>query len=139
MTRSASCPRTLGALLDPATGTSSLSPPAERGERVGERGTNAMARQGHQDFPAGWASSPQPSPPEEERKSEASADGSVEMRPDLGTLRNVFGQGKMCDSSGRNKLTAKADNYYETSHYRPVVARSIMAEIYLSSQVSVSR
>jgi hypothetical protein len=35
------------------------------------------------------ASSPQPSPPKEERKSEASPDGSVEKRP---TFRTVFMQ-----------------------------------------------
>jgi hypothetical protein len=34
-------------IVDTATGTFSLSPPAKRGERAGERGTNAMADQVH--------------------------------------------------------------------------------------------
>jgi hypothetical protein len=41
--------RTALELLDTATGLFSLSPPAERGERVGERATNAVA-----DKDSGW-------------------------------------------------------------------------------------
>jgi hypothetical protein len=61
--------------LDTATVGFSLSPPAERGERVGARGTNAMA-----DKDGTVASSPHPSPPKEEREIEPSAGGSVKTR-----------------------------------------------------------
>ena len=40
------------AQLDTATGDFSLSPPAERGERVGERGTNAVSDKGSSCLPA---------------------------------------------------------------------------------------
>jgi hypothetical protein len=71
---------TQAAHLDTAFGGFSLSPPAKRGERVGERGTNATAHEGKR-LSGMTASSPQPSPPEEEREIESPAGGSVKMRP----------------------------------------------------------
>jgi hypothetical protein len=69
-----------GTHLNTATKGFSLSPPAERGERVGERGTNAMAAKGRR-LPGVAASSPHPSPPKEEREIDSSAGGSVKMHP----------------------------------------------------------
>jgi hypothetical protein len=49
---------------------------------------------------------------------------------DLAVLRTVFGTSRVYDYSGVNKFTQSCWNYYETSHYRPLVARQIMKEIY---------
>ncbi|WP_303310787.1 hypothetical protein [Hymenobacter sp. BT730] len=45
-------------------------------------------------------------------------------------LRAVFGENRVYNYSGSNKFTNSCYNYYETSHYRPHVARQIMKEIY---------
>jgi len=49
---------------------------------------------------------------------------------DLNYLKNLFGSENVFDFSGRNKITADYHNYYETSHYRPVVCDSILKIIY---------
>lgn len=49
---------------------------------------------------------------------------------DLAVLRVIFGDERVHDFSGVNNLTADPHNYYETSHYRPEVARAIMKQIY---------
>lgn len=49
---------------------------------------------------------------------------------DIQYLRELFGDESVFDFSGRNEYTADYRNYYETSHYRPGVARAIMAQIY---------
>ena len=48
----------------------------------------------------------------------------------LAMLRSHFGTDRVHDFSGKNKWTAPISNYYEHSHYRPHVARAIMAEVY---------
>jgi hypothetical protein len=65
----ATSPRSKPKALDAANGGFSLAPPAERGEKVGERGMQRL--------PGVAASSPQPSPPKEEREIEPSVGGSV--------------------------------------------------------------
>lgn len=49
---------------------------------------------------------------------------------DLACLREAFGPDKVFDFSGINNLTSCRTNYYESSHYRPHVARRILAEMY---------
>ncbi len=51
-------------------------------------------------------------------------------REDLACLREIFGTSRVYDYSGINRFTQDKHNYYENSHYRPVVARQILAEIY---------
>jgi len=53
---------------------------------------------------------------------------------DLGFLKRLFGADSVCDYSGINEITLNVRNYYEDSHYRPHVARRIMAEIYRGGQ-----
>lgn len=47
-------------------------------------------------------------------------------------LVNMFGNNNVFDYSGKNHFTESISNYYEDSHFRPVVARQIMKEIYLN-------
>ena len=49
---------------------------------------------------------------------------------DLRQLKNIFGNGNVFDLSGINWFTEDIHHYYETSHYRPYVADSIMALVY---------
>lgn len=49
---------------------------------------------------------------------------------DLACLKDIFGDGHVHDFSGINRFTQNYTNYYETSHYRPRVAREIMEMIY---------
>jgi hypothetical protein len=49
---------------------------------------------------------------------------------DLRLLKNIFGNGNVFDLSGINWFTEDIHHYYETSHYRPYVADSIMALVY---------
>jgi hypothetical protein len=49
---------------------------------------------------------------------------------DLNYLSDLFGKENVFDFSGINKFTNDFHNYYETSHYRPHVAREIMDSIY---------
>ncbi|MCB0733431.1 MAG: hypothetical protein H6608_11760 [Flavobacteriales bacterium] len=51
-------------------------------------------------------------------------------RGDFTYLRKVFGSENVYDFSGKNELTEDTLNYYESSHYRPHVAREIMDSIY---------
>lgn len=48
----------------------------------------------------------------------------------LSTLQTLFGKEKVYDYSGINELTDPIGNFYESSHYRPHVARQIMQEVY---------
>ncbi len=50
---------------------------------------------------------------------------------DLNYLQNLFGRDRVFDFSGINKFTQCYTNYYESSHYRPQVAREIMNLIYV--------
>lgn len=45
-------------------------------------------------------------------------------------LRNIFDANRIYDFSGVNEFTESIYNYYETSHYRPHVARKILEIIY---------
>lgn len=45
-------------------------------------------------------------------------------------LHEIFGQESVYDFSGKNVLTDPISNYYETSHYRPHVARTILSKLY---------
>lgn len=49
---------------------------------------------------------------------------------DLNYLIQLFGKDKVFDFSGVNKFTNDYTNYYETEHYRPIVANEVMKEIY---------
>ena len=57
----------------------------------------------------------------------------IRLHPDdVETLRALFGADVVLDFSGENPLTADVHNYYENSHYRPAVARQILASLYRS-------
>jgi hypothetical protein len=57
----------------------------------------------------------------------------IRLHPDdVATLRAFFGADAVADYSGENRLTADVHNYYESSHYRPAVARQILASLYRS-------
>lgn len=49
---------------------------------------------------------------------------------DLKYLEDLFGKNSVHDFSGINQYTSDFRNYYETSHYRPHVARMILEEVY---------
>jgi hypothetical protein len=49
---------------------------------------------------------------------------------DLAKLQEIFGADHVYDYSGINDITRDFHNYYEASHYRPHIARRIMAEVY---------
>ena len=49
---------------------------------------------------------------------------------DLEYLKKLFGEKNVFDFSGINPITQDYKNYYENSHYRPHVAKEIMAIIY---------
>lgn len=49
---------------------------------------------------------------------------------DIKVLEEKFGKGKVYDYSGVNPITTDYHNYYEHSHYRPIVTKKIMDEIY---------
>jgi hypothetical protein len=51
-------------------------------------------------------------------------------RSDLAKLNEIFGAEHVYDYSGINDITRDFHNYYETSHFRPSVARRIMDEVY---------
>ena len=48
---------------------------------------------------------------------------------DMNILKDCFGE-NLYDFSGKNKFSEDKINFYESSHYRPLVGDSIMAEIY---------
>ncbi len=49
---------------------------------------------------------------------------------DVETLRSIFGRNNVFDFSGINALTSDPHNYYETTHYRPMVGRQMLAAAY---------
>ena len=53
---------------------------------------------------------------------------------DLDCLRQIFGSSNVYDFSGVNDFTINIKNYYESSHYRPLVGDSIMNYIYRESK-----
>jgi hypothetical protein len=52
---------------------------------------------------------------------------------DVNHLRRIFGKAYVFDYSGINAITQHPLNYYERYHYRPHVARQIMADLYRKS------
>jgi hypothetical protein len=55
----------------------------------------------------------------------------IRLHPaDLGALREIFGQDNVVDFSGENPMTSDVRNYYESSHFRPPVARAILSGLY---------
>jgi ribosomal protein L20A (L18A) len=51
-------------------------------------------------------------------------------KADLKYLRALFGEENVFDFSGMNSFTKDYKNYYESSHYRPHIAKEIMEIIY---------
>lgn len=51
-------------------------------------------------------------------------------RSDLKRIKEIFGEKQVFDFSGRNYFTSNILHYYETSHYRPIVADSILKLLY---------
>ena len=49
---------------------------------------------------------------------------------DLKTLTNLFGAENVFNFSGKNDLTSHKGNYYENSHFKPFIARKILAQLY---------
>lgn len=49
---------------------------------------------------------------------------------DLALLQRVFSAARIHDYSGVNEFTSQLGNYYEASHYRPHVGRTILKQIY---------
>ena len=50
---------------------------------------------------------------------------------DLAVLQRVFKADRIHDYSGVNAFTSQIGNYYEDSHYRPLVGRAILKQIYV--------
>jgi hypothetical protein len=57
---------------------------------------------------------------------------------DLESLRRTFGEASVADFSGVNPLTIEVHNYYEDSHYRPTVARTILGSLYPRARSGVA-
>lgn len=53
---------------------------------------------------------------------------------DLTTLQRLFGTRRIHDFSGVNEFTTKVSNYYEESHYRPLVGRAILKQVYAPAE-----
>lgn len=51
-------------------------------------------------------------------------------RGQIELLIKIFGQENIYNFSGKNSYTDKISNYYETIHYKPIVANDIMKNIY---------
>jgi hypothetical protein len=51
-------------------------------------------------------------------------------RGDLDTLRRVFGEARVFDYSGATGFSYDIENFYEMNHFKPMVGRQIMNEIY---------
>lgn len=49
---------------------------------------------------------------------------------DLNYLEQIFGEAHVHDFSGSNEFTRQTGNYYEASHYRPILGRQILRLIY---------
>jgi len=56
----------------------------------------------------------------------------------LNILNTIFGTSNVYDFSGINNYTSNIANYYETSHYRPRVARDILNKIYSEKPTNIS-
>jgi hypothetical protein len=55
----------------------------------------------------------------------------VKIAPrDLNMLNKIFKRENVFDFSGINQYTSDFHNYYETSHYRPIIAEKILEKIY---------
>ena len=55
----------------------------------------------------------------------------IRLNPDtLNQLCTIFGEENVFDFSGTNKWNSDYHNYYEESHYRPIVSAEIMSTIY---------
>ncbi len=55
----------------------------------------------------------------------------VKIAPaDLNILNKIFERENVFDFSGINQYTSDFHNYYETSHYRPIIAEKILEKIY---------
>lgn len=52
---------------------------------------------------------------------------------DLELVKSLFGAGKVFDYTGKNELTESLSNYYEIYHYKPILARRILEEVYSGS------
>ena len=50
---------------------------------------------------------------------------------DIQVLQDIFGKSNVYDFSGKNPITSDYHNYYEESHYRPIIARQLMDSLYL--------
>lgn len=48
----------------------------------------------------------------------------------VNNLKDIFGEDRVFNFSGKNALTEPISNFYESSHYRPKVANEIMDSIY---------
>jgi len=55
-------------------------------------------------------------------------------KQDLEILQQIFGEEFVFDFTGKNKYTKEITNFYDDSHYRPNIARSILSEIYYKSK-----
>ncbi|MFN8296422.1 MAG: hypothetical protein U0T69_09520 [Chitinophagales bacterium] len=55
-------------------------------------------------------------------------------KSDLEKLISIFGKEHVYDFSGKNEYTRHIENFYESFHYRPKVARDIMRRIYIENQ-----
>lgn len=53
---------------------------------------------------------------------------------DLDYLKELFGATNVLDASGVNDITADYTNYYESSHYRPHVAKMLLDSVYALSE-----
>lgn len=55
----------------------------------------------------------------------------IRLNPkDVKQLQHLFGIDNVYDFSGKNEITDNLHNYYETSHYRPVVTKKLFKKIY---------
>lgn len=48
----------------------------------------------------------------------------------LNLLINIFGESNVYNFSGKNQFTNNIGNFYETEHYKPYIANSILSKIY---------
>lgn len=51
-------------------------------------------------------------------------------KTDLTKLKNIFAADRIHNFSGKNKYTENKENYYEKSHYRPILGKLILQDIY---------
>jgi hypothetical protein len=59
----------------------------------------------------------------------------IEINPvDLSKLNSIFGNDRVFNFSGVNRLTNEVGNYYESSHFRKLVGNNMLNSIYFSSK-----